>query len=214
MTSLPHAVVLPIVLPLMTGALLLLLQGRWPRLVPMLAGASCLVGLLVAFTLLHQADTGMVQTYLLGNWAAPFGISLVLDRLSALMVLLTAGIGCIALLYALGGDSKRGRHFHSLLQFQLMGLNGAFLTADLFNLFVFFEVLLIASYGLLLHGGGAQRLKASIHYVAFNLTGSALFLIAVSLLYGLTGTLNMADLADKLPALPAGLPVLRAPLVP
>jgi multicomponent K+:H+ antiporter subunit D len=199
MTSLPHAVVLPIVLPLMTGALLLLLQGRWPRLVPMLAGASCLVGLLVALTLLRQADTGMVQTYLLGNWAAPFGISLVLDRLSALMVLLTAGIGCIALLYALGGDSKRGRHFHSLLQFQLMGLNGAFLTADLFNLFVFFEVLLIASYGLLLHGGGAQRLKASIHYVAFNLTGSALFLIAVSLLYGLTGTLNMADLALRVP---------------
>ncbi len=82
-----------------------------------------------------------------------------------------------------------------------MGLNGAFLTADLFNLFVFFEVLLIASYGLLLHGGGAARLKAAIHYVGFNLAGSALFLVAVALLYGITGTLNMADLAQRVAAL-------------
>jgi multicomponent K+:H+ antiporter subunit D len=81
-----------------------------------------------------------------------------------------------------------------------MGLSGAFLTADLFNLFVFFEVLLIASYALMLHGAGRERLKNSVHYVSFNLTGSALFLIAVSLLYGLTGTLNMADLGLRLSA--------------
>ncbi len=89
-----------------------------------------------------------------------------------------------------GRHDERGPHFHALFQFQLMGLNGAFLTADLFNLFVFFEVLLIASYGLLLHGAGPVRLRASVHYVVFNLTGSALFLIAVSTLYGLTGTLE------------------------
>jgi multicomponent K+:H+ antiporter subunit D len=195
----PHAIALPIVLPLVCGALLLLLESRAARWVPWLAGATTAAGLLVALRLVEWADTGTVHVYLLGNWAAQFGIALALDRLSALLVLLTAVLGCASLLYAAGGDARRGRHFHSLFQFQLMGLNGAFLTADLFNLFVFFEVLLIASYGLLLHGAGAARLRASIHYVSFNLAGSALFLIAVSLLYGLTGTLNMAELAQRVP---------------
>lgn len=195
----PHAVILPIVLPLVSGALLLLLERRAAHWVPWLAGASAAAGLLVALWLARWADTGAVPVYLLGNWAAQFGIALALDRLSALLLLLTAVLGCVSLLYAAGGDARRGRHFHSLVQFQLMGLNGAFLTADLFNLFVFFEVLLIASYGLLLHGAGAARLRASIHYVSFNLVGSALFLVAVSLLYGLTGTLNMAELAQRVP---------------
>jgi multicomponent K+:H+ antiporter subunit D len=208
MSHWPHLIIVPIVLPLMTGAFLLLLDRWAPRLVPLTAGISTLLGLLVAVALLGQANTGEVQAYLLGNWAAPFGIALALDRLAALMVLLTSVVACATFLYSLGGDAQRGRHFHSLFQFQIMGLSGAFLTADLFNLFVFFEVLLIASYGLLLHGAGAPRLKASIHYVAFNLTGSALFLIAVSLLYGLTGTLNMADLAVMIPQADADRPVL------
>lgn len=195
----PDLVMLPIVLPLVTGAALLLLERRHAGLVRWLVLASALVGLVVAALLVEQAKSGAVQAYLVGNWAAPFGIALALDRLSATMVALTALVASVTLLYAVGGDARRGRHFHSLFQFQLMGLNGAFLTADLFNLFVFFEVLLIASYGLLLHGAGAARLRASVHYVAFNLTGSALFLIAVSLLYGLTGTLNMADLAQRVP---------------
>ncbi|MGL6109242.1 MAG: monovalent cation/H+ antiporter subunit D, partial [Rubrivivax sp.] len=189
-----------IVLPLMVGALLVLLEARRPGLARGLSLASTAALLLVAIALVHHAHTGgAVDAYLLGNWRAPLGIALALDRLSALMLLLTALVGAAALLYACGGDDRRGAHFHSLFQFQLMGLNGAFLTADLFNLFVFFEVLLIASYGLLLHGAGAARLRASLHYVSFNLVGSALFLIAVSLLYGLTGTLNMADLAQRLP---------------
>ncbi|MDP2818371.1 MAG: monovalent cation/H+ antiporter subunit D [Polaromonas sp.] len=199
----PDLIILPIVLPLMTGALLVLVERKSARLPGWLAAASSLAGLVVALLLLERALTGNVQAYLLGNWAAPFGIALALDRLSALMVLLTSVIACITLLYASGGDAQRGRHFYSLLQFQLMGLNGAFLTADLFNLFVFFEVLLIASYGLLLHGAGAARLRASIHYVSFNLAGSALFLIAASLLYGLTGTLNLADLAQRVPLVTA-----------
>jgi multicomponent K+:H+ antiporter subunit D len=162
---------------------------------------STLALVATAVRLVRLADAGEVQTYLLGNWAAPFGIALALDRLSALLLLLTAVVSVAALLYAGGGDSRRGRHFHSLFQFQLMGLNGAFLTADLFNLFVFFEVLLIASYGLLLHGAGAARLRAATHYVSFNLAGSALFLVAASLLFGLTGTLNIADLAQRVPHL-------------
>ena len=97
----------------------------------------------------------------------------------------------------------RGEHFHPLLQVQLMGLNGAFLTGDLFNLFVFFEVLLIASYGLMLHGQGPARLKAGVQYVVVNLVGSALFLIALGMLYALTGTLNMADMGLRVAAVPA-----------
>jgi multicomponent K+:H+ antiporter subunit D len=201
-----HGVVLPVVLPLVAGALLLVLEQARSRWLGAASLAATLALLAVAVALAVRAAGGDVQAYLVSNWQAPFGIALALDRLSALMLVLTALVGCGALVYALGGHARRGGHFHALFQFQLMGLNGAFLTADLFNLFVFFEVLLAASYGLLLHGGDAgrrARLKAGVHYVVFNLVGSALFLVAVSLLYGLTGTLNMADLAVKLAQLSA-----------
>lgn len=198
-----HWLIAPIVLPLCVGAVLVLLEKAQSRGVVPLSLASALILVGIAAVLLMQAQGGSVQVYLVGNWQAPFGIALALDRLSALMLMLTALVGLAALLYALGGDDRRGLHFHALLQFQLAGLNGAFLTADLFNLFVFFEVLLAASYGLLLYNASVARLQASVHYVTFNLTGSALFLIAVSMLYGLTGTLNLADLAHKLPQLEA-----------
>ena len=94
-------------------------------------------------------------------------------------------------------------HFHPLFQIQLMGLNGAFLTADLFNLFVFFEVLLAASYGLLLHAPGRTRVGAGLHYIAINLVASSFFLIGAALLYGVTGTLNFADLAARIPEVAA-----------
>jgi len=193
-----HEVVAPIVLPLVAGSVLVLLEKARSRWVPVVSLAATLALLVLAVGLLLQASSGQVFPYLLGNWQAPWGVALALDRLSALLLLLTAVVASGAVLYALGGDDRRGLHFHSLFQYQLMGLAGAFLTADLFNLFVFFEVLLAASYGLLLHGAGQARLKASVHYVVFNLVGSALFLMAVSLLYALTGTLNMADLAVKL----------------
>lgn len=203
--SWPHLTVLPIVLPLASGAVLLLVERWRARWVTPLALASVLALLLVAVALLVRADSGVVHAYLLGNWAAPYGITLALDRLAALLLVLTALVGVAGLLYASGGDAARGAHFHSLFQWQLMGLNGAFLTADLFNLFVFFEVLLAASYALMLHGEGPgrrARLTRSLQAIVFNLAGSALFLVAVSLLYGVTGTLNMADLALKFAQLP------------
>jgi multicomponent K+:H+ antiporter subunit D len=121
------------------------------------------------------------------------------------MLLLTALLGLAVAVHAtLTGLDRKGWHFHALFQFQLLGVNGAFLTGDLFNLFVFFEVLLIASYGLMLHGQGARRLTAGVQYVIVNLIGSTLFLIALGLLYGVTGTLNMADMAARAAALPAG----------
>ena len=197
-----HWIVAPVVLPLMTGALMLL-AGRHTLLVARAALASTALLLAISIGLLIAADGNRVEAYLLANWQAPFGIVLVLDRLSAMLVALTAALALAALIYARGGDDQRGAHFHPLFQFQLMGVNGAFLTGDLFNLFVFFEVLLISSYGLLLHGATRERLRASLHYVGFNLVGASIFLIAVSLLYGLTGTLNMADMAERMATLPA-----------
>ena len=142
---------------------------------------------------------GAPRPYRLGDWPAPFGIVLVLDRLSATMLVLAAFLALCVILYAINGWDARGRHFHPLFQFQLLGINGAFLTGDIFNLFVFFEVMLIASYGLLLHGGGPRRLQAGFQYVTINLLASTLFLFAVGLIYGVVGTLNMADLAVKAP---------------
>lgn len=194
-----HGLILPILLPFVAGIVSLALDGAhglvWQRRLSLIATAAAIP--LAALLLVAATDSGY-QAYVLGHWPAPFGIVLVLDRLSALMVLLAAVVALPALLAAIGADTDRhGRFFHPLFQFQLMGLNGAFLTGDLFNLFVFFEILLIASYSLLLHGGGRERIRAGLHYVILNLTGSALFLVAIGTLYGLTGTLNMADLAVR-----------------
>jgi multicomponent K+:H+ antiporter subunit D len=198
-----HWPIAPILLPLLAGAVLVPIEERAPRLARAASVLATLGFLAIAVRLAVLASHGQVSVYLLGNWQPPFGIVLAVDRLSALMLLLTGAVALAALVAALGGWDRHGAHFHALFQFQLMGLAGAFLTADLFNLFVFFEVLLAASYGLLLHGAGRERLRASFHYVVLNLTASALFLIGVSLLYGLAGTLNLADLSVKLQRLPA-----------
>ena len=206
MTS-THWLVAPVLLPLATAALMLLL-GEGRRQIKAVANlCSTLAGLGLACWLLWQVQAqgtpAAFGIYLPGNWSVPFGIVLVLDRLSALMLVLTGCIALAALLYALARWHQAGVYFHVLFQLQLMGLYGAFLTADLFNLFVFFEVLLAASYGLLLHGGGAARVRTGLHYIAVNLVASLLFLIGVAVLYGVTGTLNMADIAAKLPLVPA-----------
>jgi multicomponent K+:H+ antiporter subunit D len=211
-----HLAILPVLLPAATAMLLLLLgdaagdtsgsHGHHRRLwARRIAIASATLGLLLAARLMSEAHAagaegaGALRVYRVGDWPAPFGIVLVVDRLSALMLLLTACVALPVLVYASGGWDAHGRHFHALFQFQLMGLNGAFVTGDLFNLFVFFEVLLIASYVLMLHGQGRERYRAGVHYVVLNLLASALFLIGVALLYALTGTLNFADLVLRVP---------------
>jgi len=201
-----HLTMLPIVIPMLMGAAMLLLGDARRSARAWLGAASLLSVLGVAIALLRRADEGVggISVYLLGDWIAPFGIVLVADRLAAAMLVLTAVIGLAALVFSLARWDRAGVHFHPLLQFQIMGLNGAFLTGDLFNLFVFFEILLAASYGLLLHGSGVARVKAGLHYVAVNLTGSFVFLIGVSLIYGAAGTLNMADLAVRLVSVDAG----------
>jgi multicomponent K+:H+ antiporter subunit D len=197
-----HWIIAPILIPaLVAPALILLLRHSLNAQRLVSVGATALLAA-VAIRNLVAAMSGPPEAYYLGAWPAPFGIVLVLDRLSASMVLLTAVLGLVVVVYAASGWDTRGRHFHPLFQFQLMGVNGAFLTGDVFNLFVFFEVMLIASYGLMLHGGGPVRLRAGFQYVAVNLIGSTLFLFAVGLIYAVTGTLNMADLAVKIAYVP------------
>lgn len=190
-----HLLLVPVLLPLICGALLMTASRSPIKQVRALSTGSILLLLLSAGYLFWLASSGQIFVYALGNWSAPFGIALVLDRLSALMLMVTAILSVFVMLYAIRGDDQRGAYFHALLQFQLAGINGAFLTGDLFNLFVFFEILLIASYALLLHGLGAARLRAALHYVILNLIGSSLFLIAAGIFYGIAGTLNMVDLA-------------------
>lgn len=200
-----HLPVLPVLLPLFTAVALLLIGddgggeashgGPMLRRRRLISLVSVIFGALLAWRLMLEAASGPLTVYPLGGWQAPFGIVLVVDRLSALMLALTWTIAVPVLWYATAGWDVHGRYFHALFHFQLMGLSGAFVTGDLFNLFVFFEVLLISSYMLLLHGQGRQRFKAGLHYVVLNLVASALFLIGLALIYGITGTLNMADLA-------------------
>ncbi len=194
-----HWLILPILIPATVAPLLALAVRNDIVLARIFSVGSTVLLAVIGMLQLGMAADGTTRTYALGNWPAPFGIVLVLDRLSAIMLVLTAVLGLLVLLYAINGCDRRGEHFHPLFQFQLMGLNGAFLTGDLFNLFVFFEVLLIASYGLMVHGGGAARIRAGIQYVVVNLVGSSIFLLSLGLIYGVTGTLNMADLAVKVP---------------
>lgn len=206
-----HWAIAPVLLPWLAGIVLILASRTdlaWRRGVSV---TSALVQLGLALALAVEVSDGDILVYALGNWPAPFGIVLVVDRLAAWMLAITAFLALFVLLYAIRGDDAAGSHFHSLFQLQLFGLNGAFLTGDLFNLFVFFEVLLIASYGLLLHGGGRRRTRAGLHFVTVNLIGSTLFLFAAGALYGVLGTLNMADLAVKIAAAPPeNAPLARA----
>lgn len=210
-------IVLPVLLPLLAAALMLLVGERrrstknaisFVTIVAVLATNLFLVGEVLAAA---QADQPVTRAYLLGDWPSPFGIVLVVDRLSVLMLTLASILALAGLMYATARWERAGPRFHSLFLLQLMGLNGAFLTGDLFNLFVFFEVLLAASYGLLLHGSGEARVKAGLHYVSVNVFASLLFLIGTALVYGVTGTLNMADLANRIPGIAgAELPLLQS----
>ena len=207
--AIQHAAVLPVLVPLVAGAGLVLLHRSPIALKRAVSLAATLILGLVVLALALAIERQDVVVYQLGNWPSFAGIVFLGDRLSIVMLGLLVPLSLASQLYATGGDDARGAHFHALFQFQLMGLAGAFLTYDLFNLFVFFEVLLAASYGLLLHGQGGERLRQGLHYVVLNLVASALFLFAVGVLYGVLGTLNLADLSARIASVPAA----QAPLV-
>ena len=206
---LDHLIIGPIVLPLAAAAGMLLIDER-RRILKGVTSLAVMTGILVmAMLLLHESATGaadggdVARVYSLGDWAAPYGIVLVADRLSTLMLALTGVLGLGALAFSLARWDRAGPRFHILFLLLIMGVNGAVLTGDLFNLFVFFEIMLAASYGLVLHGSGERRIRAGLAYIAVNLTASLLFLAGVALIYGVAGTLNMADLAARIPGIAA-----------
>ncbi len=200
-----HLPVLPILIPMVIGALMLIPPFNQVNAVQRTLGAlASVLMLMISILLLVEVDTSGTHLYAVGEWQPPFGILMVVDRLSAILLVLTSVLTLSVQLFASSGEDGHGRFFQPLLMFQVMGIQGAFLTGDIFNLFVFFEVLLIASYGLLVHGGGKQKTAANVHYVILNLAGSALFLIALGILYGTFGTLNMADMARVAPTIEGG----------
>jgi multicomponent K+:H+ antiporter subunit D len=203
-----HLLVLPILVPLLCAALMLFLpEARRGARVALALVSVCLQLAIAAGFLYLTSDAAPfiwregVGVYAIGNWNAPLGIVLVVDRLTAVMLALGATTALATLVYSVARWDRPGQPFHSLFQLLTMGLNGAFLTGDLFNLFVFFEISLAASYGLVLRGVGLERIKAGMHYIVVNLLASFLFLIGVALIYGVAGTLNMADLAGRAAAL-------------
>jgi multicomponent Na+:H+ antiporter subunit D len=196
----------PVVLPFATAALLVLLQRRL-TLQRTISTISSFILLGLSFALLMRVMAGDILVAQAGNWPAPFGITFVADPLSAIMVTINGIMAAAVAVYALKDIGRRleSSGYHPLYQVLLGGINGAFLTGDLFNLYVWFEVLLIASFVLLTLGGRRRELKGGLYYVLINLFGSLTFLAATGILYGLTGTLNMADLAGRLATLPLGL---------
>ncbi|CAK7066108.1 Na(+)/H(+) antiporter subunit D [Saezia sanguinis] len=200
--SMPHLIVAPILLPMFTAAVLVAVREKHRSARSFINILACLLNVLVACALVYwvkERDASSAYgVYLPSNWDVPFGISLLVDRFSAMMLLVASIIGLSTALYAVARWDRAGVHFQTLFQVQLMGINGAFLTADLFNLFVFFEILLAASYGLVLHGSGPNRVRAGLHYIAINLVASFFFLIGVALIYNVTGTLSFAEIAQRL----------------
>ncbi len=192
--------ILPVLLPLTTAILAMMAWGRVDvqrRLSWIGAGITLAAGGVLLYAVWTQ---GILATQL-GNWSAPFGITLVADLLSAIMIVLSGVMGLAVVVYSFAHiDARREAHgYYALLQVLLVGVNGALLTGDMFNLFVWFEVMLISSFVLIALGGTWGQLEGAIKYVTLNLMASALFLAAVGILYGAAGTLNMADLAVRLP---------------
>jgi multicomponent K+:H+ antiporter subunit D len=193
-----HLPILPIIIPLL-GGIFMLLPGFNHSPVRLRISALMISLILLSACIFlgwHVHMQGALG-YAVGNWESPFGIQLYADRLAVILCLLTTFILICTQIYAFAGEDKQGQYYHPLLMFQVMGIQGAFLTGDIFNLFVFFEVLLISSYALMIHGGGKQKTQANVHYVILNLAGSALFLFALGILYGTFGSLNMIDMQAK-----------------
>jgi len=198
--------VAPLLIPLCT-LVLCLLARRSPQAVGFFSLLGSLALTAAGIALVALAASGDILAGQAGGWAAPYGITLVIDRLSAAMVAITGIVGLATVLVSLArdGDPARGRDFHPLLHGLLVGVCGAFITGDVFNLYVWFEVLLVGSFALIVLGGGRRRLSGTVVYVVLNLVATMMFLLAAGLLYGASGSLNMAELArlfasDTVPA--------------
>ena len=199
-------IVSPLLIPLATLVATLLVR-RSPRAVRTISLAGALALTAAGLVLVGLAAQGQILASQAGGWAAPYGITLVVDRLSAAMVAITGIVGAATIVFAMARDEDpaRCRDFHPLVHGLLVGVCGAFITGDVFNLYVWFEVLLVGSFALLVLGGGKRRLSGTVVYVVLNLVATMMFLLAAGMLYGASGSLNMALLAqafaaDEVPA--------------
>ncbi|OME87533.1 Na+/H+ antiporter subunit D [Paenibacillus sp. FSL A5-0031] len=194
-----NLLVFPLLIPLCTAVILLFFKNsvtgqRWVSAIGML------FNLAAAIVLIYQVKTEGIQTLHMGGWLPPYGIVFVGDMLAALLVLATSIVGTFCLFFTFGtiGKEREKYYFYPFYQFLLVGVSGSFLTGDLFNLFVCFEVMLISSYALIVLGGTKKQLRETLKYILINILSSTLFVAAVAYLYGVVGTLNMADLSQRI----------------
>lgn len=191
--------ILPLLIPFLTGILLIFFAKniylqRW------ISGLSSFINIIISFMLVQKVKNYGIQTLDVSSWKAPFGITLVSDMLSALLVLMTSILAFVTIIYSFRsiGIKREKFYYYSALNFLILGVMGAFTTGDIFNLFVFFEVLLMSSYVLIVLGGEKIQLRESIKYILVNVISSALFVITVGYLYSVVGTLNMAHISVRL----------------
>lgn len=192
-------IILPILVPLLTAILLIFFVNRI-RIQRVISLISTLITITINLMLVHKVQQDGIQTLDVSNWDAPFGITLVSDMLSALLVLTTSIIAFVCILYSFRsiGEEREHYYYYSIIQFLMVGVIGAFTTGDIFNLFVFFEVMLMSSYVLLVLGGTKVQLRESIKYILVNVISSALFVITVAYLYSVVGSLNMAHISIRI----------------
>lgn len=193
-----NLVIMPILIPLVTGLIMVIFRRNTLAQRFLSAAALAATGA-VSLALMAQIKNSGIQTLQLGGWEAPFGVSMVADMFSGLLLLTTSIVSLLCLLFAFYsiGEEREAHYFYPLYLFLITGVNGSFLTGDMFNLFVCFEVMLISSYVLISLGGTGIQLRESIKYVLINILSSFLFLVAIAYLYAATGTLNMAHLSIR-----------------
>jgi multicomponent Na+:H+ antiporter subunit D len=194
-----NLIILPILIPLFTGVILIFLNKRITAQ-RVVATVSSIITMIAAGFIVQNVRTDGIQSLNVSSWEAPFGITLVSDMFSALLVLTTSLIAFVCLIYSFKsiGEEREKYYYYAVFNFLLVGVNGAFTTGDIFNLFVFFEVMLMSSYVLLVLGGTKIQLRESIKYLLVNVISSALFVIAVAYLYSVVGTLNMAHISSRI----------------
>jgi multicomponent Na+:H+ antiporter subunit D len=192
------SIVLVILIPFLTALVLALLNG-WTRVERLVAVLSSLALTLWVFWLLLYVDRNGVQVVVIGGWAAPWGIAFVADRLACIMLALSSSLGTLVQLYSWWTVTEQQQRyfFYPLMQAMLLGVNWSFITGDVFNLFVAYEVMLLASYGMMMVGASPAQVRQTLKYIAINSIGSTLFVVACGVIYATVGTLNMADLAAR-----------------
>src|SRR5699024_1213872 len=193
-----NLIILPIMIPFIIGYILCIFAKHY-RIQRVISGFTSVVMLVLSIYLAMVVYRDGVIVFESGNWEAPFGIVLVADLLATLMILLTSLLSIVCLLFSFKTiiPKREKFFFYPFYFFLLIGVNGAFLTGDIFNLFVFFEVMLLASYALIVNGGTKYQLRESFKYVVINVFASALFVVAIAWLYSVTGTLNMAHISER-----------------